>query len=198
MGEATGPVTPDEGRFGPLLEAARHGDELAFAELYLDLAPRLLRYARALVGQDAEDVAAEAWLQIARDARSFTGDYDSFRGWAARIVRNRAMDQVRHRARRPVQLVALDEVLDSAAPDDTAADVMEAMSTEAAVHLIASLPPDQAEAVMLRAVIGLDAATAGRVTGKSAGAVRVAAHRGLKTLAKRVTETPSPPRTLSE
>ncbi|GAB3842628.1 hypothetical protein GCM10029963_16000 [Micromonospora andamanensis] len=49
--------------------------------------------------------------------------------------------------------------------------------------MIASLPPREAEAVLLRAVIGLDAETAGRVLGRRAGAVRTAAHRGLRRLA---------------
>ena len=58
------------------------------------------------------------------------------------------------------------------------------MSTAAALALIATLPRDQAEAVLLRAVVGLDATAAGKVLGKRAGAVRVAAHRGLRTLAR--------------
>jgi RNA polymerase sigma-70 factor (ECF subfamily) len=46
------------------------------------------------------------------------------------------------------------------------------------------LPPDQAEAVLLRAVIGLDATTAAHVLGKRPGAIRTAAYRGLRTLAR--------------
>jgi RNA polymerase sigma-70 factor, ECF subfamily len=46
------------------------------------------------------------------------------------------------------------------------------------------LPPDQAEAVLLRAVLGLDAQTAARILGKRPGAVRTAAYRGLRTLAR--------------
>ncbi len=49
--------------------------------------------------------------------------------------------------------------------------------------LIASLPPDQAEIIMLRVVAGLDAREVARMVGKSPGAVRVAAHRGLRRLA---------------
>jgi RNA polymerase sigma-70 factor (ECF subfamily) len=49
----------------------------------------------------------------------------------------------------------------------------------------------EAEAVLLRAVLGLDAQTAGQVLGKRAGAVRTAAHRGLRTLARQLeTERP--------
>ncbi|WP_200823750.1 hypothetical protein [Nonomuraea solani] len=50
---------------------------------------------------------------------------------------------------------------------------------------------DQAEAIVLRVVIGLDAKTAGLVLGKGPGAVRTAAYRGLRTLARKI-RTPPP------
>jgi len=67
---------------------------------------------------------------------------------------------------------------------------LEALSTGAALALIATLPAVQAEAVLLRAVLGLDAATAATILGKRAGAVRTAAHRGLRTLATRIETGP--------
>ena len=54
------------------------------------------------------------------------------------------------------------------------------------VALIATLPRDQAEVVMLRVVAGLDVADVARIVGKSPGAVRVAAHRALRRLAARL------------
>jgi RNA polymerase sigma-70 factor (ECF subfamily) len=183
-------MTPTpEGLDDDLLQRVQSGDQTAFTQLYRDLAPRLRRYAASLVGDDADDVASEAWLQIARDIRTFHGDLDGLRGWAARIVRNRAMDLLRYRARRPVSATPVDELFDRPAPDDTECTVLTALGTAAAVTLIASLPPDQAEAVMLRAVVGLDSATAGAVLGKSPTAVRVAAHRGLKKLAQQLEPT---------
>ena len=50
----------------------------------------------------------------------------------------------------------------------------------AALEWIGSLPGDQAEAVLLRVVIRLDAASGGRVLAKRPGAVRTAAYRGLR------------------
>ena len=47
------------------VQAAQAGDEQAFRLLFRDVQPRLLRYLRAIVADDAEDVAAEALLQIA-------------------------------------------------------------------------------------------------------------------------------------
>jgi RNA polymerase sigma-70 factor, ECF subfamily len=171
------------------LQAARLGNPVAFEAIYRTLTPRLKRYARGLVGQDADDVVAEAWLQIVRDLAEFDGDWDAFRGWTTRIVRNRAIDHIRLNTRRHRRAETLDLALDKPGTDDTEAAAAESISTAAAIELVATLPQDQAEAVLLRAVVGLDAKSAGDLLGKRPGAVRVSAHRGLKTLARRLDET---------
>ncbi|HWG60836.1 MAG TPA: RNA polymerase sigma factor [Streptosporangiaceae bacterium] len=163
---------------------AKRGDAEAFRTLYRDIQPRLLRYLRVVVGEDAEDVASEAWLQVARDLHSFSGDSDGFRGWVATIARHRATDHLRRNSRRPQpSSVPVEELKDLPAQEDTAQGAIDAVATEAAVQLIARLPQDQAEAVMLRVVVGLDAQSAGQVLGKRPGAVRTAAYRGLRKLA---------------
>ncbi|WP_431924256.1 RNA polymerase sigma factor [Micromonospora wenchangensis] len=161
--------------------AAQAGDEESFRILYRSLQPGLLRYLTALVGPDAEDVASETWLQIARDLSRFTGG--EFRAWAVTIARNRAMDHLRRQRRRPSLPVPVQALTDLAGDADTAERAGETIGTESALALIATLPPREAEAVLLRAVIGLDAETAGRVLGRRPGAVRTAAHRGLRRLA---------------
>jgi RNA polymerase sigma-70 factor, ECF subfamily len=178
---------PDMTGLAAMVERAQRGDGEAFRELYRDTQPRLLRYLRALVGDDAEDVASETWLQISRDLATFHGDGDGFRGWAATIARHRALDHLRRASRRPPPiLVPAEDLAGLAARDDTAATAIDAVATDAAIRLITTLPPDQAEAVLLRAVIGLDAATAATVLGKRPGAVRTAAYRGLRTLARQL------------
>ncbi|WP_308287319.1 RNA polymerase sigma factor [Actinomadura parmotrematis] len=179
-------VPPDE--LDRAVQDARRGDEHAFRLLYRDLHPRLVRYATALAGADAEDVVAEAWLQIARDVRTFDGDVDGFRGWAATIVRHRALDHARRAARRPVADVPLSDLAGLPAGADAATLALEGLATREALRLIGELPPDQAEAVLLRVVLGLDAPTAARVLGKRAGAVRTAAHRGLRRLSDRLAD----------
>jgi RNA polymerase sigma-70 factor, ECF subfamily len=171
--------------------AARHGDERAFGVVYRLVQPGLLRYLRMLVGADAEDVASEAWLQIVRDLTSFSGDGNGFRRWAVTIGRNRAMDHLRRQQRRPAATVPFDMLVELAGTDDTAVSAVEALGTDAALALIGSLPPDQAEAVMLRAVVGLDAVSAAEVLGKRPGAVRTAAYRGLRRLAEVIERRPS-------
>jgi RNA polymerase sigma-70 factor, ECF subfamily len=174
---------------GTLDEAVRRmcaGDGDAFREVYRHAHPPLLRYLTVMVGADeAEDVASETWAQACRDLDRFSGDADGFRGWVTTIGRHRALDLLRRRGRR----VRVDqdltdvEVVD---PRDVETTVVEAFSTAGAVELIGSLPPQQAEAVWLRVVMGLDVRTAANVMGTRPGAVRSSASRGLKALARRL------------
>jgi RNA polymerase sigma-70 factor (ECF subfamily) len=168
------------------LRAASRGDEAGFVALYRDLQPRLLRYATALIGTEAEDVTAETWLHVARDLRGFEGDLDGFRGWVSTICRNRAMDWARTRTRRPADPTEMHTLAEHPDTADAHGSVVEGMSTRWAMDQILALPQTEAEAVLLRAVVGLDAPTAAKVLGKRPGAVRVAAHRGLKKLAKAI------------
>ncbi|GAA4823457.1 RNA polymerase sigma factor [Nocardioides caeni] len=165
------------------VRAAQAGDEAAFARLYRATHPGLLRYVSALSGADAEDVCAEAWAQACRDLGRFRGGTDDFRAWIARIARNRATDLHRARGRRPAESLPPDAMPDRPADATTDAAALEAMDTARVLRALATLPPDQAEAVLLRVVLGLDAKRAGAVLGKRAGAVRTASYRGLRTLA---------------
>lgn len=175
----------DDAELTAAVLAAQDGDEAAFRTVYRAVHPRLLGYVRTLVGDpDAEDVASEAWLQISRDLDRFSGDADRFRGWAARIARNRALDHIRMRGRRPAVGGDETELTGRAAESDTAGEALESLATGRALSLIAQLPQDQAEAVVLRVVVGLDAKTAAETLGKRPGAVRTAAHRGLRRLAE--------------
>lgn len=178
---------------GGAVGRAQQGDAEAFRLLYRDIQPRLMRYLHALAGQDAEDIASETWLQVTRDLPGFTGSYDGFRGWVATIARHRALDHLRKTARRPALAVPAEDLAAWPAAADTAQTALDTVATQNAVALIATLPPDQAEAVLLRAVLGLDAQTAGHILGKRPGAIRTAAHRGLKTLHKKLDRAKEPP-----
>jgi len=179
----------DEG-LAHALARAQAGDSAAFRRLYRDLQPRLLRYLHVLAGpQDAEDIASETWLQVTRDLAGFSGTYDGFRGWVSTIARHRALDHLRRTQRKPALPVATEDLAALAATGhhaDTETAALDAVATHDAITLIATLPPDQAEAVLLRAVLGLDATTAGHVVGKRPGAIRTAASRGLGTLRRKL------------
>ncbi|WP_030926599.1 RNA polymerase sigma factor [Streptomyces sp. NRRL B-24720] len=178
-----------DAELGTAVERAQAGDEDSFAIAYRIVQPGLLGFLRGLVGEDAEDVASDAWLEIARDLGRFRGDGAGFRGWTAVIARHRALDHLRRQKSRPRGSLIEQDLLEMPGIQDTAGEALESLATERALEVIATLPQDQAEAVLLRVVVGLDGPAAARVLGKRPGAVRTAAHRGLKRLAQRVTNT---------
>ena len=167
--------------FGVTLAGAQGGDEAAFACLYRDAQPALLRYLQ-VIATEAEDVASETWLQVVRDLPRFSGSEADFRGWVFTIGRHRAVDAARSRSRRPATPMSegLEILPDERHVED---EVLDGLSTQGAVALLATLSKDQADAVALRVIAGLDTAHVARILGKSAGSVRVALHRGLKALA---------------
>jgi len=174
-------VNTDE--LGRAFARAREGDQHAFATLWRTLQPSLLRYLRVVVGDAADDVASETWLQAARDLASFDGDLTRFRVWLFRIARHRGIDDRRRMRRRAED--PFDPGVPEAGPTspDSATVAMDGLGTRWALEIIRTLPRDQAEAVMLRVVAGLDVAQTAQVLGKRAGAVRIAAMRGLRRLA---------------
>lgn len=131
---------------------------------------------------DPDDVASETWLQVVRDLHKFEGGEDGFRRWLFSVGRNRAIDAARAGKRRRVRPVA--DVLERVADEQMVEDqVLDGMSVRKAISLLDGLSRDQAEAVALRMIAGLDTTAAADILGKSPGAVRVALHRGLRALA---------------
>lgn len=176
----------DDGELGDAVARARDGDEAAFGTVYREVHPMLLGYLRGLVGDDADDVASETWHDVVRDLDGFRGDGQGFRGWAAAIARHRAMDHLRRIKSRP-RTAAFDErTSEPVTLQDSAGEALDNLSTQTALGLIAELPQDQAEAVLLRVVLGLNAPMAAKVLGKRPGAVRTAAYRGLKRLSEQL------------
>jgi RNA polymerase sigma-70 factor, ECF subfamily len=175
-------MATEANELGGMLARARSGDEAGFLELWRSLQPRLLRYLHVLGCDDPDDVASETWLQVVRDLRTFSGDDEDFRRWLFTVGRHRAIDAGRARARHRVSPVAdgLDHVADQHTVED---QVLDGMSVRKALGMLAGLSRDQAEAVALRVIAGLDTPAVAAILGKSTGAVRVALHRGLRALA---------------
>ncbi len=154
--------------------------------LWHDLQPRLLRYFRVITPRAAEDLASETWLAVVGAIGRFQGSEPAFRAWVFTIARHQVLDWRRRAARRPTQDRPVTGVAEPLAPDDPAAAAVEGASTRAALALIASLPTDQAEAVALRVVAGLEVSRVAEIMDKQPGTVRVLTHRGLRRLAERL------------
>jgi RNA polymerase sigma-70 factor (ECF subfamily) len=171
---------PERNDLDAIVAAARAGDETAFVVLFREVQPSLLRYLQTLSGGDAEDIAAETWLQVVRGLARFSGDAQGFRGWVFTIAHARMVDAWRASGRRPETVT--DGLPDRASECDVPRDVEEIVSTEAALSLLRALPQAQAQVLLLRVVAGLDVATTAQVLGRTPNHVRVLAHRGLQAL----------------
>jgi len=167
-----------------MLAAAQDGSEPAFSRLWRDTNPALLRYLRVIAPEVAEDIAAETWVKTLRGLSRFRGDEQAWRAWVFTTSRRLVIDERRRKARKPA--IQIDEVPLAALPRsaDAADEALERLSTRAAMAMLTQLPPLQAEVILLRVVAGLETEAVARLVGRSPGAVRVAAHRGLRRLAQ--------------
>lgn len=168
-------------RFTEVLDAARAGDERAFASIWTDLHPPVLRYLRMLDPVAAEDLAAETFISVARGLARFDGDEQDFRAWVFTIARRREIDHRRKTARRP-RTEPLEPELDVVDGQSAEDDAIAATRTTEALRLIGQLSSDQAEVVLLRVVAGLDVARVAEIMERSPGATRVLQHRALQRL----------------
>lgn len=171
-------------RFESALRAAQAGQQWGFEELYRGLHAYVLRFIRLQAPREAEDLAAETWMNVASALDRFSGDEAAFRSWVFTIARRRVVDHIRRSSRRPGDYRPMAEERDGPAPDDTESTAMAALATEDALARIGGLPPDQAEILLLRVLGGLSADQVGGIVGKLAGTVRVLQHRALKRLAQ--------------
>jgi RNA polymerase sigma-70 factor (ECF subfamily) len=172
--------------FPVVLRAAAGGDEDAFGMLWHDLQPRLLRYFAVAAPAAADDLASETWLGVIGAIGRFRGGELAFRAWVFTIARHKALDWRRRAARMPTQDLPVTRLAEPVAPDDPAAAAVEGASTRTALALIATLPNDQAEAIALRVIAGLEVSRVAEIMGKPPGTVRVLTHRGLRRLAERL------------
>ena len=167
------PALPERSVF----ERAAQGDKDALTVVFRAFEPALLRYLRGRLPDVADDLAAQTWLDAVRNLGRFSGGAEDFRRWLFTIARRRVQDELRRRGRRPEEVTA-------SPPDEPGRDdALQAHDDLArALALVRRLPPDQADAVLLRIVAGMDVGQVAEVMGRSEGSVRVLVHRGLQRL----------------
>jgi RNA polymerase sigma-70 factor (ECF subfamily) len=173
--------------FSGTLQGAQRGDEEAFARLWREFHPGLLRYLRIKASPAAEDIAADIWVRVLRALPGFEGDEQGFRGWLYTTARNRLTDWYRSGERR-IDVIEHASLVVMPSATNVEEEAAERSGTDRAVAMIGELPPEQAEAVMLRIVVGMDVARVAELMGRTPGSVRVLCHRGLKRLERRLAD----------
>jgi len=168
-------------RFPQVLSSAAEGADWAWAELYRDLSPALLRYLTSQGAVDPEDCLGECFVHMVRRLPAFIGDEAAFRAWAFTIARSRLVDSWRNAGRRPVRPTGdVQETLDLYRHQPGADGGLE--QREAVRAVLDLLTADQRSVLLLRVLDQFSVAETAAIMGKSEGAVKVMQNRALTTL----------------
>ncbi|HEX8054469.1 MAG TPA: RNA polymerase sigma factor [Thermoleophilaceae bacterium] len=171
-------------RASRLARRAQAGDDLAFAELYVEFFDRVHRYLLIALKSpdDAQEVAQEVFARALRRLDRFDHRRGEFRDWLFSMVRSVAIDHLRQGAR--AEEVEFRSIHAHALPvADRAASLLDRLDPESGVRsLIDGLPELQRRVLTLRFVFGFSTAEIGDVVGSTPDAVRHIQHRALKTL----------------
>lgn len=170
--------------FESVLSGAQAGAPWALTILYRDLHPRVLRYLSVREPTEAEDLASEVWLDVAAGIGRFRGGEDGFRAWVFTIARRRLLDLRRRTSVRREKPVPLELLGGDRGVGNAEGEALVSIQTDAALALIATLPPDQSDVVLLRVIGDLSVADVATILGKRPGAVRALQYRALKQLAR--------------
>lgn len=162
-----------------LVERAKHSQE-AFHQLYDRHLPGLYRYAYYRTGQrtQAEDVVAQAFFLAWRALPRYQQRGIPFRHWLYRIAGNVL---AKSHGRQPDRLLNWEE---PSQPGSVETDQVE-LRLDLQEHL-RHLPDSQQQVLVLRYLEDLSLQEVARIVGKTEGAVKQLAWRGLSTLRERM------------
>lgn len=178
--------------FQTTLDAAKAGAEWAWAHFYSDLAGTVTGYLRSRGADDAEDLASETFLQVARNIKTFDGNYESFRSWVFVIAHRRLLDSRRANGRQP-KTVSDDAHLAGTADNQNVDDeALGHIATEKIEALFACLTEDQRDVLALRVIGDLTVEQTALTLGKRIGAVKSLQRRALASVKRSLSESGVP------
>jgi RNA polymerase sigma factor (sigma-70 family) len=168
-----------------LMRCAQAGDRAAYAVLLEETAQILKqvvqRRAWFLPLSDREDLVQDILLSL-HAARATYDPERPFLPWLMSIAHNRIIDNARRNSRRFSNELLVDEIPDSIAVDGAGASGHEYGDPEALRRAVKNLPSAQRTAIELVKLREMSLKEAARASGMTIGALKVAVHRGIKTL----------------
>jgi RNA polymerase sigma-70 factor (ECF subfamily) len=171
-------VPPGASASDPLDESIRgalDGDPACAHQLCIELGPVVLRTLRRVLGHghaDLEDVLQDTLIAILDGLDSFKRE-SSIRHYARRIATFRALELIRNRRTRARKLGEMGEADLLSEPRSTPFDELASRRRERVLHdLLASLSPEHAEVLTLRAVLGHSVAEMAEILGIPFNTVR--------------------------
>lgn len=152
-----------------LLERYISGDDLAFAALVQRYETKLYAFINRMTGDGhlAEDVFQQVFIKVAKNARAFDGRA-SFSTWLYSIARNTTLDELRRRAKRPIEPGASPGEFSHMADPTSVSPLEKLTREELAAQIraaIMTLPEAQREAFLLKEEAELDFGEIGAILG---------------------------------
>ena len=163
-----------------LMDRIVEGDELAFAELYDELAPTVYGVVRRVVRDPArsEEVTQEVFVELWRQAARFDSARGGVRGWAVTISRRRAVDCVRSEQSWRDRQVR-DAAVRAGAAEGPADAVIDSLDRDRARHALDQLSDVQRQALELAVFDGLTHVEIAELLGVALGTVKTRIRTGL-------------------
>jgi RNA polymerase sigma-70 factor (ECF subfamily) len=178
-------------RFGSLMRSAQDGDAEAYAELMRELTPRVRRIVRRQRGflpkEDIEDLVQDVLLSV-HTVRATYDPARPFIPWLIAIARNRLVDQVRRHVRGAAHEVAVEDLAVTFSEPIANLPSGTFQDPEALHQAIEQLPPGQRSAIELLKLREMSLKETSAATGTSIGALKVATHRAMIALRKRLVD----------
>ncbi len=171
----------NEQRLDDVLRAAQDGQAWALRVVFDELAPRVQGYLRSRGADEPEDLTSEVFLAVFPRLPTVTGGAAGLRTLVFSVAHARLVDDFRRRSRRPAT-AEYDPATDGRAAPSSEEQALEQLSAERVRTLLAVLPDDQRDVLLLRLVSDLTVEQVAEVIGRSAGAVKQLQRRGLLTL----------------
>jgi len=168
------------------MRAAQQGDARAYDALLRAALPFLRGVARRRIrdAAEAEDAVQDALLTI-HQLRHAYDPTRPIRPWLAAICERRAIDRLRRSGRRGARETPLDDFGETL-PDPLANRGEANLAAAELRAAVADLPQAQRTALALAKLEDLSLAEASARSGMSVGALKVATHRAVKTLRRKL------------
>jgi RNA polymerase sigma-70 factor (ECF subfamily) len=174
-----------------LVEQACAGSAVAFEAIWRTLSPVVAGYLRGRGAQDVDDLTSEVFLGAFQGLPRFEGDGAAFRRWLFTIAHHRSADDRRLRVRRSVE-GSYEPETDPRRVRSAEEDALSHLTQLEVRTLLADLPEDQRNVLLLRLVADLPVSDVAAVMDRSPDAVRQLQHRALARLRRRLAQPHEP------
>jgi len=163
-----------------LVTSFKGGDSDAFTELYNRYIKRIYDfvYYKTHHQQTAEDITAQAFLQMMEKIHTYNPNKGVFSAWLHRIARNLVVDH--YRGLKPTK--SIDDVWDLAGDENVESDAEKAIRLDAVKKVLSGLSAKQRDVILLRLWHGYAFAEIAQILGMTEAACKMQYKRGMTTV----------------